>query len=216
MLTAAVLAWLWAQASAPATASPPAPPPPPPVLDNAVGVTGSYARRLGDEGRNVGPASGFSIGGDYEHRYYATPTGFELGVGLDFFYDRFATELDDPALLDVGLSERIISQTSFALAQTVAWRLGRVRPFAKAGAGVSIAYFSSPEIMFRPGSFDAVQPLARATVGVRVVVYRDVAVSLQGMFTHLFTRPAYTTNDGAVYSLFGDLFDLGLGVVMQF
>lgn len=215
MLAAAVLACWWAQASAPPVSASP-PPPPPPARDNAVGVYGSYARRLGDEGRNVGPAGGFSIGGNYEHRYYATPTGFELGAGLDFFYDRFATELDDPALLDVGLSERIISQTSFALAQTVAWRLGRVRPFAKAGAGVSIAYFSSPEMMFRPGSFDAVQPLARAAAGVSVVVTHDVAVSLQGMFTHLFTRPVYTTGDGATYSFFGDLLDLGLGMVMQF
>ncbi len=215
MLAAAVLAWWWAQASPPPVPASP-PPPPPPVLDNAVGVTGSYARRLGDEGRNVGPAGGFSIGGTYERRYRATPAGFELGAGLDFFYARFTTELDDPALLDVGLSERIISQTSFALTQTVAWRLGRVRPFAKVGAGVSIAYFSSPEIMFRPGSFDAVQPLGRAAAGLSVVVTHDIAVSLQGMLTHLFTRPIYTASDGATYSFFGDLVDLGLGVVMQF
>jgi hypothetical protein len=203
----------------------PAPPPasaaaspaaPPPELDDSFGVYGCFARRLGSEGKRVGPADGFSIAGDYERRYFVTPEGLELAGGLAFFYDRFATELSDPALLDVGLSERIISQTSFALTQTAGWRLGRVRPFAKAGLGVSIAYFSSPEAMFRPGSFTAVQPLARAGAGISVVVYRDVAVSVQGMYTYPFTRPAYTTADGTTYSFLGALLDLGLGAVMQF
>jgi len=189
---------------------------PPPVLDNGFGVYVCFAHRLGSEGRSIGPTNGVSVGGDYERRYFATPEGLELGAGLDFFYDRFSSDLSGSMMLDPGLAQRVVSQTSFALMQTVGWRHGRVRPFVKAGGGVTIAFFSSPEIALRPGSFDAAQPLARAAAGISVVITHDVAVSLQGTFTHPFTRPVFTTADGTSYSFLGDLFDLGLGVVMQF
>ena len=204
--------------AAPAAAAPgtPAPAAPEPVLDNAFGVYGCFAYRIGSEARSIGPAGGVSVGGDYERRYFATPEGFELGAGLDFFYDRFSADLTGSTMLDPGLAERLVSQTSFAVLQTIALRIGRVRPFAKAGVGVTIAYFSSPEIPLRPGSFDAVQPLARAVAGVSVVARRGVAVALQGAYTHPFTRPVYTASDGTTYSFLGDLFDLGLGVVMSF
>jgi hypothetical protein len=186
------------------------------VLDNAFGVYVCFARRLGSEGQSIGPANGVSVGGDYERRYFDTPTGFELAGGLDFFYDRFSTDLSGSMLLDPGLAQRVVSQTSFALMQTAGWRRGRVRPFAKLGVGATIAFFSSPEIALRPGSFDAVQPLARGAAGLSVDVTRGIAVSLQGTFTHTFTRPVFTAADGTRYSFLGDLLDLGLGVVMQF
>jgi hypothetical protein len=193
-----------------------APATPPPVLDNAFGVYACYARRLGHEGQSIGPANGVSVGGDYERRYFDTPAGFELGGGLDFFYDRFSTDLSGSMLLDPGLAQRIVSQTSFAVMQTAAWRRGRVRPFAKLGIGATIAFFSSPEIALRPGSFDAVQPFARGAAGLSVEVAGGVAVSLQGTFTHPFTRPVFTATDGTTYSFLGDVLDLGLGAVMQF
>jgi hypothetical protein len=277
MLTAAVLAWLWAQAEAappepplpppsaapapavppvifpaaapgdptlptlptspaspmsPATALPAAPgtaapsalatvPLPPAAFDNALGIYGCFAYRLGNEGQSVGPAIGFSLGGEYERRYFATPPGLELGAGLDFFYDRFASDVTGSAMVAPGqeqayAAQRLLSQTSFALIQTAAWRIGRVRPFVKLGFGATIAYFSSPELQFRPGSFDAVQPLGRAATGLSVVVYRNIALSLRIAYSHLFTRPVYRANDAATYSFLGDLFDLGLGVVMPF
>jgi hypothetical protein len=236
MLAAALLASWWAQAEpapdatppqSPATAAPAAgprpaatatvaPAAPPPVLDNAFGVYACFARRLGSEGQSIGPANGVSVGGDYERRYFDLPTGFELGAGLDFFYDRFSSDLSGSMQLDPGLAQRVVSQTSFALMQTVGWRRGRVRPFGKVGLGATIAFFSSPEIALRPGSFDAVQPLARGAAGLSVDVIRGIAVSLQGTYTHTFTRPVFTTDDGHAYSFLGDVLDLGLGVVMQF
>jgi hypothetical protein len=200
----------------PAATATVAPAAPPPVLDNAFGVYACFARRLGSEGQSIGPANGVSVGGDYERRTFDLPTGFELGVGLDFFYDRFSSDLSGSMQLDPGLAQRVVSQTSFALMQTAGWRRGRVRPFAKVGVGATIAFFSSPEIALRPGSFDAVQPLARGAAGLSVDVVRGIAVSLQGTYTHTFTRPVFTTADGNAYSFLGDVLDLGLGVVMQF
>jgi hypothetical protein len=232
MLAVAVLASLWAQAEPAPPEAPPAPPavapsptPTPPAAavarDSALAVYASFAHRLASEGQRLGPANGFSIGGGYERRYLTTPAGFELGAGLDFFYDRFATDVTGSSMVAPGQeqefpAERVISQTGFALVQTAAWRAGRVRPFAKVGFGMTVAYFSSPEIALRPGSFDAVQPLARGALGLSVVVAHDVAICAQGGYTLLFTRPGYTTSDAVTYSFLGDLLDLGLGVVMQF
>jgi len=98
----------------------------------------------------------------------------------------------------------------------VAWRRGRLRPFVEVGGGATIAFFSSPEIALRPGSYDAAQPIARGVAGLSVVVYHGVAATLQGMYTHAFTRPVFTASDGTTYSFLGDLLDLGLGAVMQF
>ena len=111
---------------------------------------------------------------------------------------------------------RMLSETSFALLQTAAWRAGPVRPFVAAGVGVTIAYFSSPEIDLRPGSKDAVQPLARGVAGIDVAVSATTAVVLRVDYTHTFTRPTYTTNQAVTYSLFGDLLHVGAGLLVRF
>jgi hypothetical protein len=233
MLAAALLITWWAQAEPAPAAEPPPPasraaPTTPPLgaaatgpsapapLDNAFGVTVNFAHRQGHEGQSIGPANGISVGGDYQRRYLVTPDGLELSGGLDFFYDRFSTDLTGQMMLDPGLAQRVVSQTNFALMQTVTWRKGRLRPFVEVGGGATIAFFSSPEVALRPGSYDAVQPIARGAVGLSVVVYHDVAATLQGMYTHAFTRPVFTASDGTTYSFLGDLLDLGLGATMQF
>ena len=239
MLAAAVLASWLAQAepapteTTPATTAPadrsivaPPTPPPPPAPDNAVGVYGGWGRRLGSEAKTIGPANGISVGGTYQRRYLTFLDHLDLGAGLDFFYDKYQTDVTGSTMAAAGQeqtfsAERVISQASFALTQTVAWRQGRVRPFAQVGLGFAIAYFSTPELAFRPGSFDAVQPLGRGTVGLDVGVTRAIAISARVAFTILFSRPTVCTvvtppATPMTYSFLGDSLDLDLGVVLPF
>jgi len=236
MLAAAVLASWLAQAEpapaepTPSTATAPnvpnipnmaAPtPPPPPAPDNAVGVYAGWGHRLGSEAQTVGPANGISVGGSYQRRYLTLLDNLELGAGLDFFYDKYETDVTGsttvaPDQEQTFASQRIISQASFALTQTVAWRRGRVRPFAQVGVGFAVSYFSTPEIAFRPGSFDAVQPLARGSVGLDVGLTHDVAISVRAGYTLVFTHPAYSPGTTS-YSFLGDSLDVDLGVVLPF
>jgi hypothetical protein len=232
MLAAAVLASWLAQAepapteTTPTTPAPSAPivvapkPAPPPAADNAVGVYAGWGRRLGREAQTVGPANGISVGGSYQRRYLTLLGHLELGAGLDFFYDKYQTDVTGSMTVAPGQeqtfsSQRVISQTSFAVTQTAAWRQGRVRPFAQIGVGFTVSYFSTPEIAFRPGTFDAVQPLGRGTVGLDVGITHDIAVSLRAGTTLVFAHPAYTPGTTS-YSFLGDSLDVDLGVVLPF
>ena len=231
MLAAAVLASLWAQAE-PAPPEPAANPPPTapvvatpgpapaPVPDNVIGVYFGWGRRLGNEPEVVGPANGISVGGTYQRRYLTLGSGFELGTAVDFFYDKWQTSVTGSTMVAPGQeqtfpSERVISQTSFALLQTGVWRRGRARAFLGVGPGFTIAYFSTPELVFRPGSFDAVQPMLRGAAGLDVVLTHDTAIALRAGYTLVFSHPTYTPST-TTYSFLGDFFDLGAGVVFQF
>jgi len=203
--------------TAPVAAAPQPPAPPP---DNAVGVYAGWGHRLGSEAATVGPANGISVGGTYQRRYLTLLGNLELGGGLDFFYNKYVTDVTGSMTVASGqeqmfLSQRVISQASFALTQTVAWRQGRVRPFAQVGVGFAVSYFSTPELTFRPGTFDAVQPLGRGTIGLDVGVTQAIAVSLRAGYTLVFTHPAYTPGT-ASYSFLGDSLDVDLGVVLPF
>ena len=204
--------------TAPVAAPPKAPPPPPP--DNAVGVYAGWGHRHGTEAETVGPANGVSVGGSYQRRYLTLFDHLELGAGLDFFYDKYVTDVTGSTAVAPGQeqtfpSQRVISQASFALTQAVAWRQGRVRPFAQLGMGFAVSYFSTPEVTFRPGTFDAVQPLGRGTVGLDVGVTHDIGISLRAGYTLVFTHPAYTPGVTS-YSFLGDFLDVDLGVVLPF
>jgi len=226
MFTAALLVSLWAQAE-PAP-PPPAPAPPPavakpaaPVPANGVSVHARFAYRVGTEGRSVGPAAGFSLGGMFERRYLASRHGFELGAAADFFYDRFSTAVvgstaDATGQETVFAGERTLSQTSFALLQTAGWRGADVRVFAAGGPGVTIGYFSSPEVDLRPGTKTAAQPVVRAVVGLELALSAFTSVIVRADYTHAFTRPTFVTADGIKYSLFGDLLDAGAGLLVHF
>ncbi len=207
-----------AAATAPVTAAPKTPPSPPP--DNAVGVYAGWGHRLGSEAETVGPANGISVGGTYQRRYLTLSGHLELGAGVDFFYDKYATDVTGSTAVAPGqeqtfAAQRVISQASFALTQTVAWRQGRVRPFAQVGVGFAVSYFSTPELTFRPGTFDAVQPLGRGTIGLDVGVTHDVAISLRAGYTLVLTHPAYRPGTTS-YSFLGDSLDVDLGVVLPF
>lgn len=234
MLAALVLASWWAQAEpAPVEPAPaPAPPielpvpPPPPAPDNRFAIMAGYARRLGDEGGRIGPRNGFALTAGYERRLVPLPQGFELAAGLEFAYDKFATTVTGTAMPAPGQmqtysGDRVLSQTSFAATGGVSWRGRRIRPFAQLGAGVSIAYFSTPEAALSPGTLAAAQPLGRADAGLDVAITREIAVTVRLAYTHPFTHPTLTTEaaSGAPptsYSFLGDLFDVGAGVALGF
>jgi hypothetical protein len=230
MLAAALLVSLWAQAEqapAPPPAQAPAPPKPivakpaPTAPPNGMSVQARFAYRLGSEGRSLGPAAGFSLGGMYERRYLGRGGGFELGAAADFFYDRFATAVigsaPDANGQEVSFAGvRTLSQTSFALLQTAGWRALDLRVFAALGPGLTIGYFSTPEGMLRPGSQTTVQPLARGVLGVEFALSPFTAVILRADYTHVFTRPTFTTDTAMIYSLFGDILDAGAGLLVRF
>lgn len=225
MLAAAVLASWLAQAE-PAPPPPPAAPvvatpaPPPPIPDNTVGVYVGWGRRLGNGPEVVGPANGISVGGSYQRRYLTLGYGFELGAGVDFFYGKWQEDVTGSTMVAPGqeqtfASQRVISQTSFALLQTGAWRHGRARAFLGAGPGVTIAYFSTPELLYRPGTFDAAQPMLRGAAGFDIILTHDTAIALRAGYTLVFTHPTYTPST-ITYSFLGDFLDLGGGVVFRF
>jgi hypothetical protein len=231
MLAAAFLAMLWAQAeqAPPPPAAPPTPPQPHPFLiqpapaapPNGLTVSARFAYRVGNEGKSIGPAAGFSLGGTFERRYFASRGGVELAGAIDFFYDRFSTGVVGSMMDSTGqettfAADRALSQTSFALLQTAGWRAADVRVFVAAGAGVTIGYFSSPEVDFRPGSKTAAQPIARGVAGVEVTLSGTTGVILRADYTHAFTRPAFTTITATSYSLFGDILDVGAGLLVRF
>ncbi|HEY4392818.1 MAG TPA: hypothetical protein VGP64_02095 [Polyangia bacterium] len=225
MLAAAILA-SWVAQAEPAPTPPPSAPvvatpaPPRPVPDNTVGVYFGWGRRLGNGPDVVGPANGISVGGSYQRRYLTLGYGFELGAAVDFFYDKWQEGVTGSTMVTPGeeqtfSSERVISQTSFALLQTGAWRRGRVRAVLGGGLGFTVAYFSTPELLFRPGSFDAAQPMLRGAAGLDVVLTHDTAIALRAGYTLVFTHPTYTPST-TTYSFLGDFLDLGAGVVFHF
>jgi hypothetical protein len=209
MLAAAVLAsWVaQAQPAPPPPAAPivgqPAPPPPPP--ENTVAVYAGVGHRLGSEAHTLGPVNGVSVGGDYQWKYFDLPPGFELGVGLNFSYDKFQSNLDSA----------IVSQTTFVAAQTGAWRWKRLRPFVQLGAGISIGYASVNV------GVTAAQPLIRGAAGLEVTVVKNIAVVVRGAYTFIITRPTLTVpatpyQDAVTYSPLGNFLDADAGVAFQF
>jgi hypothetical protein len=192
-----------------APAGTPAPPldAPPPAPRNSVAVHARYARRVTDANDGA-PASGFSLGATFEHRYAFIGGRFELGAGLDFFYDRFSSEGDDVALVP-----RALTQTSFALFQSVAAQVGPVRPWLAAGAGLTVAYFSGVSADDTHVTDSEVQPFARGAVGVDVDIAFRSALVVRADYTHPLNRPTFA---GFPASPFGDLFDVGLGYLYRF
>lgn len=226
MLSAAVLGLglLLAQAE-PAPVPAAAGPLPPPAPANALGVFGRLGYRVGDEGSQLGPTAGFSIGGTFTRRYahLGSPSwpGIDLAVGVDFFHDQFSSNVEGSEMVAPGMEQlydarRVLTQTSFAAVQTVALPLSRTRLWAAGGAGVTIAHFSTPERNLRPGDRSAVQPLVRGAVGLDVTVKSGMGVCLRADYTHTLTRPTLTTETGQTLSLFGDLLDIGIGLFYRF
>jgi hypothetical protein len=186
-----------------------------------VGVQLRFAYRFTGEGPTLRPTEGFSLGASLQRRYLRIAEVVDLGAGLDLFYDRFAEGVLGSAPDASGAEQsfdgqRLLTETSFALLQTVSLNLGPVRPWLGLGGGLTIAYFSSPEQELRPGSTSAVQPLARAGIGADIPLRGRAAVGVRADYSYLFTQPTFTTQAGQTFRPFGNLFDVGIGLLYRF
>jgi hypothetical protein len=219
MNAAVLLGLLLAQAS-PAPGYPAASPPDP---ANRVAVFAHLSHRLASSENQLTPTFGFSIGGEYQHRYLRLDSvdgpSLHLAVAASFFHDRFSTAQYAPPAsngMTVALGDRLISQTGFALCQVVSLPISVVRPFVAGGAGVTLGYFSSPEPELRPGSKSALQPLITGSVGLAIAINNDTEIGLHAVLIHPLTHPTFTPAAGPTLALFGDLLDIGVGLFYRF
>jgi len=159
---------------------------------HAVAVHGRFAYRPNDSGSGV-PAGGFSLGGTFERRYAELGGTIGFGAGLDFFFDRFAS---DQKMMtsgtQVALYAHELTQTSFVALQTVALEHLPVRPYVAAGAGIAVG--------------SSTRPVARGVVGVELGLSRATAVAVRADLTHPLSNPGVT----------GDILDVGLGFLERF
>src|SRR5436190_1782537 len=210
--------------TAPGAASPTPPAPsgpdePPPAPANSVSVHVRYAYRVGSDGDSLVPAAGMSLGGEFERRLVGFKTGFELGLAANFFYDRFSKEVVAPStdpMVQATVATRTLSQTTFALLETTAWRYADMRLYLGIGAGLTVGYFASPDLT--ASSTTSLQPLARGVFGFDFAIATRTAAILRVDYSHTFDRSDFYTaaTPGVTHPLFGDLFDAGIGLLVRF
>jgi hypothetical protein len=212
-------------APGPAAAAPPALPPivgepatPPPA--NSTSVYVRYAYRVGADGDAVVPTSGFSLGGEFERRLRAFQTGIELGIAIDFFYDRFTKDVIATTVGPMGdpepaIGSRTLSQTTFALMETTGWRYADMRLYVGVAAGLTVGYFVSPDVA--AGGNTDLLPLARGVFGFDFAIAPRTAAILRVDYTHTFSRDStFVGPTGESHPVFGDLFDAGIGFLLRF
>jgi len=178
-----------------------------------------YAYRVGSDGDSLVPAAGLSLGGEFERRLFGFKSGFEIGLGANFFYDRFSKEVVAPStdpMVQATVATRTLSQTTFALMETTAWRYADMRLFLGVGAGLTVGYFASPDMT--ANSTTALQPIARGVFGFDFAIASRTAAILRVDYSHTFDRSTFytTATPGVTYPLFGDLFDAGIGLLVRF
>ena len=179
---------------------------------------GAFAYRP-DDGGGIVTQAGFSVGGSFERRYLTLAGGAELGVAIDGAFTRFSTAgspVIAPGQATAYAAARTLSQTGFALLQTAGWQLGSVRPFVAAGGGVSLGYFSTPEVELRPGTASTTQPMARAMAGVDIAFSPTTALIVRADYTHMFSSPTFDSEVAGSFALFGSLLDVGVGMAARF
>jgi hypothetical protein len=224
LAAAFVSSWLAQAEPAPVEPVPPAAPlvdPAPVTRRNSVAFAARLAQRLGADAKALGPLTGFSVGLTYQRQYLLVAERLGLGLDVDFFYDRFSSDFQTAQPIEPGIAsppdaQRTLSQTSFAALQTLSFDAAPAVAWLGAGLGVTVASFSTLEPALQPGSLSALQPLSRVAFGVDVTVAPRTAVGLRADFTHPFTNPTLTTTRNETYRPFGDLFDVGLGLLYRF
>jgi len=208
-----------AQPPVPATPVPPDIEPEAPPR-NTVVLLGGVAYRLTSTA--LGPSAGFTIGGAYQRRYATIASAVELGLALEFAFDRFSTGVIGSTPPDANGAEqtypatRTITSTSFAALQTLAVHQDRFRLWLGAGGGLSIGFFSSPERELRPGSANAYQPLARAAAGADVAINDHTSVGLRAGYSFMLTSSSLKSSNGPDIAFMGDLLDIQAGLFYRF
>jgi hypothetical protein len=193
---------------------PPTPEPPPPSApaepDDKLTISafagGSF--HLATDAAKPWPSNGFSIGGAFEYRYRdlgpAERPRLLLGASFGFFHDRFSAYQVDTS------RDGVLTKTGFVLAQTAAVPLSTVTPWASAGGGFAIAYFSG----VGPGS--VMQPVLAGELGIDIALRSQVGLRVRLNFTYALSRRDYVTDSGGRVDLFGNLFDSDIGVFYRF
>jgi hypothetical protein len=188
-----LVSWLAQAEPAPSEELPPPSAPAAPPSDDhplrplhAVAVHGRFAYRANDSGGEA-PRGGFSLGGTFERRYADLGNALGLGVGLDFFFDRFSSDGTH-----ISLMPRELTQTSFVALQTVALERLPVRPWVAVGAGIAVG--------------SSVRPVARGAAGAELGLTRSTAIAVRADLTHALSDPGAT----------GDILDVGLGLLERF
>ena len=171
---------------------------------SAVGFAVGLAYRLPLSGEDVPPALGPTLATFIGHRYALLSHTLALGMSASFTYSRHLSA-------DTG-----ISLFDFALLQTAVLEVGRVRPWAAFGGGVSLGHFTSPEPRYEPGESRAVVAVMQAGVGADVNVYGPTDVGLRLEYAHLFPQPSFQTHAGAKLGVFGPRFAARLGIQYRF
>lgn len=186
---------------------------------NTVALLGGVCYRLTSTA--LGPSAGFTIGGAYQRRYATIADAVELGLAVEFAFDRFSTGVVGSAPDPNGVEQsyaatRTITSTSFAALQTLAVHQDRFRLWMGAGAGLSIGFLSSPELELRPGSANAYQPLARAAAGADVAINSQTSVGLRAGYSFMLTSSSLKPDNGASIAFMGDLLDIQAGLFYRF
>jgi hypothetical protein len=218
---ASLVLGLWVAQAEPAPTTAPTAAPAPPTPSHTLSVLVGLGYRLGSEGSRLGPAAGFSLGGGFQHRYLTVASALELGVALDFLFDRFSQGVEGSIMTLPGVEEpvsgdRLITQTNFVALQTAGAQVGALHFWGGAGGGLSIAFFSSPEQALRPGSTSSVQPVARGVLGIDVAIKDSTALGVRASYSRMITHPTYTTETGDTLRIFGDLLDIHAGLFYRF
>lgn len=206
------------QAPVPATPSQPDIEPETPPR-NTVALLGGVSYRLTSTA--LSPSGGFTIGGAYQRRYATIASTVELGLMVEFAFDRFSTGVIGSAADANGVEQsyaatRTITSTSFAALQMLAVHQDRFRLWLGAGGGLSIGFFSSPELALRPGSANAYQPLARATAGADVAINSQTSVGLRAGYSFMLTSSSLKPDSGPAVAFMGDLLDIQAGLFYRF
>jgi len=199
--------------AAPSEAAPPSPASPTTLLEppsprpSAVGVHARFAYRPEDDGA-VAPRGGFSLGATFERRYATVGARLGLGIGVEFFFDRFGNEAETGTLMP-----HLLTQTSFVALQTLSTDVATARLWVGGGGGVTIAYASGAATNGVGTTSTEVQPVARGAAGVDLPFAPHSAIVARVDYTHPLTRPTFA---GLSESPFGDLIDLGVGYQYRF
>ena len=176
---------------------------------------------MGAEGDGIVPTSGFSLGGEFERRLRAFQTGIELGLAVDFFYDRFTKDVIATTVGPMGDPEPA-DRVAHALADDLRPHgddrvaIRRHAPVRRCRRGPDRRLLRQPGRRRRAATTD-LQPLARGVFGFDFAIAPRTAAILRVDYTHTFYRDSYFVGPtGDLHPMFGDLFDAGIGFLLRF
>jgi hypothetical protein len=185
---------------------------PPPV---AVGLALGVGYRLPPAAREVPPAAGFTLATFAGYRYAVMSQRLALGLAVAFAFQRYTRSFESLAPA-VGTYTRDLSIGDFVVMQTAGLLLGRARPFAAAGAGLSLGHFRSPQDAARPDEERETLVVVQGQVGIDVEVKPQTDVGLRADVVVPLARPTLRTSSGDELRVFGPRLALRLALQYRF